>query len=166
VIPSGSTPAPPGSAQFALVRESGPNPAEGFTITRPGEYMLGRTDTDSGSQADIDLREWVKPLDIHGQMQYLVHRKQCYLGLASDGAVTIRSAPGAEFDTLVKPAKDSAFTSLYTFGSVRNARPDGTFELEPGDQVFMGDPEAIPFFQSGDPTARGSYLVIQLLPRA
>jgi len=165
IIAAGSTPAPHGSAQFAVVREGGPNPAEGFTITRAGEYMLGRSDPESGSQADIDLREWVKPMDIHGQMQYLVHRKQCYLGLASDGAVTIRSCPGAEFDTLVKAANDSAFTSLYTFGSVRNARSDGSFELEPGDQVFMGDPDAVPLFQNGDPTARGSYLVVQLMPR-
>jgi hypothetical protein len=127
--------------------------------------MLGRTDMDSGSQVDVDLREWVKPLDLHGQMQYLVHRKQCYLGLADDGAVTIRPCPGAEYDTLVKVANSPNFTPLQTFGSVRNARPDGSFELEPGDQVFMGDPEAVPLFQKGDPTARENYFVIELLPR-
>src|SRR5262249_47656575 len=117
--------------------------------------------------ADIDLRQWVQPLDIHGQMQYLVHRKQCYLGLAADGAVTIRPCPGADLDTLVKIAGASAFTPLATFGSVRNQRPglDELYELEPGDQVFMGDPETVPLFQKGDPTARGSYLVIELLPR-
>jgi hypothetical protein len=128
--------------------------------------MLGRSDLESGSQADIDLREWVQPMDLHGQMQFLVHRKQCYLGMQADGAVTIRSCPGAELDTLVKVAGGSAFTPLQTFGTVRNPRPDGSYELEPGDQVFMGDPEAIPLFQKGDPTARGSYLVIELLPRS
>jgi hypothetical protein len=30
----------------------------------------------------------------------------------------------------------------------------------------MGDPEALPLYQSGSPTAAGSYLVIELLPRA
>jgi hypothetical protein len=174
--PSTTTPTPgvsaptsgaaaPGSAQFAVVRQGVATPAEGFTITRVGEYLVGRTDTESGSQADIDLREWVQPLDIHGQKQYLVHRKQCYLGLADDGAVTIRACPGAELDTLVKIAGASAFVPLQTFGTVRNPRPDDSYELEPGDQVFMGDPEVIPLFQKGDPTASGSYLVIELLPR-
>src|SRR6266496_1893233 len=80
VSASTSGAAAPGSAQFAVVRQGMASPAEGFTITRIGEYLVGRTDTESGSQADIDLREWVQPLDIHGQKQYLVHRKQCYLG--------------------------------------------------------------------------------------
>lgn len=161
----GSAAAAPGSAQFAVVQNGVANPAEGFTITRPGEYLAGRTDSESGSQADIDLRQWVQPYDIHGTKQYLVHRKQCYLGIGADGAVTIRSCPGAELDTLVKIAGGSAFTPLQTFGTVRNPRPDDSYELEPGDQVFMGDPEIVPFFQKGDPTASGSYLVIELLPR-
>jgi hypothetical protein len=165
IISAGPSPAPMGSAQFAVVRLGVANPAEGFTITRAGEYMMGRSDMESGSQADIDLREWVQPMDLHGQMQYLVHRKQCYLGLAADGAVTIRQCPGAELDTLVKIAGGSAFIPLQTFGTVRNPRPDGSYELEPGDQVYMGDPEAVPLFQKGDPTARGSYLVIELFPR-
>ena len=30
----------------------------------------------------------------------------------------------------------------------------------------MGDPDALPFYQQNAPTAAGSYLVIELLPRA
>jgi hypothetical protein len=156
----------PGTAQFAVVRDGAPNPAEGFTITRIGEYLVGRTDLETGSQADIDLRQWVQPMEIQGQRQYIVHRRQCYLALTAEGDVTIRSAPGAEIDTLVKPAGSNTFTALQTFGTVRNARPDSSYVLEPGDQIFMGDPEALPLYQSGSPTAAGSYLVIELLPRA
>jgi hypothetical protein len=158
--------AAPGTAQFAVVRDGAANPAEGFTITRIGEYLVGRTDLETGSQADIDLRQWVQPMEIHGQRQYIVHRRQCYLALTAEGDVTIRSAPGAEIDTMVKPAGSNTFTPLHTFGTVRNARPDTSYELEPGDQIFMGDPEALPLYQSGSPTAAGSYLVIELLPRA
>jgi len=154
-----------GTAQFAVVRDGAANPAEGFTITRIGEYLVGRTDLETGSQADIDLRQWVQPMEIHGQRQYIVHRRQCYLALTAEGDVTIRMAPGAEIDTLVKPAGSGTFTPLQTFGTVRNARPDTSYELEPGDQIFMGDPEALPLYQSGSPTAAGSYLVIELLPR-
>jgi len=157
--------AAPGSAQFAVVRDGTVDPSEGFTITQVGEYLLGRTDSDTGSQADVDLRQWVQPLEISGQKQYLVHRKQCYLGIATDGAVTIRACPGAELDTLVKIAGSSTFTPLQTFGTVRNPRPDDTYELEPGDQVFLGDPAAVPLYQKGNTTASGSYLVIELLPR-
>jgi hypothetical protein len=156
----------PGTAQFAVVRDRAANPAEGFTITRIGEYLVGRTDLETGSQADIDLRQWVQPMEIQGQRQYIVHRRQCYLALTAEGDVTIRSAPGAEIDTLVKPAGSNTFTPLQTFGTVRNARPDSSYVLEPGDQIFMGDPEALPLYQSGSPTAAGSYLVIELLPRA
>ena len=158
--------AAPGTAQFAVVRNGAANPAEGFTITRIGEYLVGRTDLESGSQADIDLRQWVQPMEIQGQKQYIVHRRQCYLALTAEGDVAIRMAPGAEIDTLVKPAGSPMFTALQTFGTIRNARPDGSYELEPGDQIFMGDPEALPLYQSGSPTAAGSYLVIELLPRA
>ena len=154
-----------GTAQFAVVRDGAANPAEGFTITRIGEYLVGRTDLETGSQADIDLRQWVQPMEIHGQRQYIVHRRQCYLALTAEGDVTIRMAPGAEIDTLVRPAGSGNFTPLQTFGTVRNARPDTSYELEPGDQIFMGDPEALPLYQSGSPTAAGSYLVIELLPR-
>jgi hypothetical protein len=156
----------PGTAQFAVVRNGAANPAEGFTITRIGEYLVGRTDLESGSQADIDLRQWVQPMEIQGQKQYIVHRRQCYLALTAEGDVTIRSAPGAEIDTLIKPAGSNSFTAIQTLGAVRNARPDTSYELEPGDQIFMGDPEALPLYQSGSPTAAGSYLVIELLPRA
>ncbi|MEO8285919.1 MAG: hypothetical protein ABI670_05750 [Chloroflexota bacterium] len=165
ISPSGAA-GPAGSAQFAVVQNGAANPAEGFTITRAGEYLVGRSDTETGSQADIDLRQWVQPLDIHGQKQYLVHRKQCYIGLTADGKVTIRQCQGAELDTLVKLANSKVFTPIFTFGTLRNPRPDDSYELEPGDQVFMGDPETVPLFQAGDPTARGSYLVIELLPRS
>ena len=164
--PAGGGPAPKGSAQFCLVLNRKVDPAEGFTITRPGEYLIGRSDVDSGSQADIDVRQWVQPMDIHGQKQYLVHRKQCYVALKDDGTVTIRSCPGAELDTLVKPAGSSTFTALQILGTVRNANPDSSYNLEPGDQIFMGDPDALPFYQQGAPTAAGSYLVLELLPRA
>lgn len=158
--------ASPGTAQFAVVRNGIANPAEGFTITRIGEYLVGRTDLETGSQADIDLRQWVAPMEIHGQRQYIVHRRQCYVALTAEGDVTIRSAPGAEIDTLIKPVGSPTFTAIQTFGTVRNARPDSSYELQPGDQIFMGDPEALPLYQGGSPTAAGSYLVIELLPRA
>jgi hypothetical protein len=157
--------APAGSAQFAIVVGGKADPAQGFTITRAGEYLVGRTDSESGSQADIDVRQWVQPMDIHGQKQFLIHRKQCYLGLTADGAATIRQCPGAELDTLVKPAGSDTFTALQVFGTIRTPRPDTSYELEPGDQIFMGDPDALPFYQTGAPTAAGSYLVLELLPR-
>ena len=167
VVPpqAGGTAAPAGSAQFCLVLKGNVDPTEGFTITRAGEYLIGRTDVDSGSQADIDVRQWVQPMDIHGQKQYLVHRKQCYIALKDDGTVTIRSCPGAELDTLVKPADSTTFTALQILGTVRNANPDSSYDLEPGDRIYMGDPDALPFFQHNDPTAAGSYLVLELLPR-
>jgi hypothetical protein len=163
---AGGTPPPQGSAQFCLVLNGKVDPAEGFTITRAGEYLIGRTDVESGSQADIDVRQWVQPMDIHGQKQYLVHRKQCYVSLKDDGTVTIRACPGAELDTLVKPADSATFTPLQTLGIVRNANPDTSYNLDPGDQIFMGDPDALPFYQQNAPTAAGSYLVLELLPRA
>lgn len=163
--PQSGTTAPAGSAQFAVVQSGQANPAVGFTITRAGEYLVGRSDTESGSMADIDVRQWVQPLDIHGQKQYLVHRKQCYLSLTPEGAVTIRSCPGAELDTLIKPLGTPTFTPIQTFGTIRNARPDTSFDLEPGDQIFMGDPDALPYYQHNAPTAAGSYLVLELLPR-
>jgi hypothetical protein len=167
VPPQASGTAPPqGSAQFCLVLNGKVDPAEGFTITRAGEYLIGRTDVDSGSQADIDVRQWVQPMDIHGQKQYLIHRKQCYVALKDDGTVTIRSCPGAELDTLVKPKDSPTFTALQILGTVRNANPDSSFNIDPGDQVFMGDPDALPFYQAHAPTAAGSYLVLELLPRA
>ena len=142
------------------------DPAEGFTVTRAGEYLSGRTDVESGSQADIDVRQWVQPMDIHGQKQYLIHRKQCYIALKDDGTVTLRPCPGAELDTLVKPAGSTTFTALHILGTVRNANSDSSYNLEPGDQIFMGDPDALPFYQQNAPTASGSYLVLELLPRA
>ncbi len=163
--PQSGTSAPAGSAQFAIVVSGTADPAQGFTITQPGEYMVGRTDAELGSQADIDLRQWVQPMDIHGQKQYLVHRKQCYLSLTPGNAVTIRSCPGAELDTLVKPVGSNTFTPLETFGTIRNANPDSSYDLEPGDRIFMGDPDALPFYQHNAPTASGSYLVLELLPR-
>jgi hypothetical protein len=164
--PAGGAAPPKGSAQFCLVLNGKVDPAEGFTITRAGEYLIGRTDVESGSQADIDVRQWVQPMDIHGQKQYLIHRKQCYIALKDDGTVTIRSCPGAELDTLVKPTGSTTFTALQILGTVRNANPDSSYNLEPGDQIFMGDPDALPFYQQNAPTAAGSYLVIELLPRA
>src|SRR4051812_47052064 len=66
-------------AHFAVVRNDQVDPDDGFTITRPGEFLVGRLDTETGSPADIDLRQWVKPVEADGRQQYLVHRHQCYL---------------------------------------------------------------------------------------
>lgn len=158
--------APSGSAQFAVVILGKADPAQGFTITKTGEYLVGRSDAESGNQADIDVRQWVQPMIIQGQKQYLIHRRQCYLALTAEGDVTIRSSPGSELDTLVKAAGSASFVPLQTFGTVRNARPDSSYELEPGDQIFMGDPDALPYYQNNAPTAAGSYLVLELMPRA
>ncbi|MEO5951631.1 MAG: hypothetical protein ABIQ44_04100 [Chloroflexia bacterium] len=158
--------APTGSAQFAVVISRTVDASKGFTITRAGEYLVGRSDTESNSQADIDVRQWVQPMDIHGTKQYLVHRKQCYLALTPEGAVTIRSCPGAELDTMIKAIGTTSFSPIANFATVRPARPDTSFELEPGDQIFMGDPDALPYYQHNAPTAAGSYLVLELLPRA
>lgn len=166
VPPPTSGLAPAGSAQFAVVASGTADPAKGFTITRAGEYLVGRSDTESNSQADIDVRQWVQPMDIHGTKQYLVHRKQCYLSLTPEGAVTIRSCPGAELDTMIRAIGTTTFSPIANFGTVRPARPDTSFELEPGDQIFMGDPDALPYYQHNASTAAGSYLVLELLPRA
>src|SRR5207248_3809486 len=132
-------------ARFAIVQNGKADPSHGFTIAQAGAYLVGRSDPDSDSQADIDVRQWVQPMEMHGQMQYLIHRKQCYITLTDSGAVTIRACPGAEFDTLIKPAGLQDFTPLQTFGTIRNAHPDDSYDLEPGDQIFMGDPDALPF---------------------
>src|SRR5689334_16187228 len=50
-------------AQFAVVRDGQANLNEGFTITRPGEFLVGRMDQESGHQVDVDLRQWVQPID-------------------------------------------------------------------------------------------------------
>lgn len=162
-----ATPSPSAvGAQFALVRDGHANLNEGFTIGQVGEFLIGRMDQDSGTQVDVDLRQWVQPLDIHGQKQYLVHRKQCYIGLAQDEVVTIRSCPGAEGDTLIKAGGQSTFTSLQNFATVRPARPDGSFELVLHDQVYMGDPDAVMYFLSGDPTAQDNYAVLELINKS
>jgi hypothetical protein len=153
-------------AQFAVVRDGRADPSDGFTITRRGEFLVGRPDTETGVQVDVDVRQWVQPYDVAGQKQYLVHRRQCYIGVADDGTVTIRPAPGADVDTLVKPAGQSMFTALANFGTVRSPRPDGSFPLEIGDQIYMGDPEAVQYFQSGDPTAKDNYLVLELINKS
>jgi hypothetical protein len=154
------------AAQFAVVGPTGANPANGFAIRRVGEFLLGRPNTETGVKPDIDLRQWVQPVDIEGQQMYLVHRCQCYLGLAADGTVSIRACPGSELDTLVKPAGQDTFVPFQGLGTVRAEVPNtgGAFPLLPGDQVYVGDPEALKYFQSGDSTARGSYLVFELMP--
>lgn len=155
-------------AQFAVVDASGPNASVGFTIRQIGEFLVGRPNAETGVNPDIDVRQWVQPLDIGGQKQYLVHRRQCFLGLTADGAATIRAAEGAELDTLVKPAGQDKFIPLQEFSTTRPPLPNQaeTYPLEPGDQIYMGDPEAVKFFQTGDPTAREGYLVLELLPQA
>jgi hypothetical protein len=152
-----------GGAQFAVVKGGQANPAEGFTINTPGDFLVGRVDAETGNQVDIDLRQWVQPLEIQGVKQYLVHRKQCFVGLTPEGLVTIRGIPGAEHDTMVKPAAQTVFTPLQDFATLRPARPDLSFELQPGDRIYMGDPDALQYFLTGDPTAEGSYVVFELL---
>jgi hypothetical protein len=155
--------APPGGARFAVVRGGQPDPADGFTITHTGEYLVGRPNLEAGTGVDVDLRQWVQPFDYDGQKQYLVHRNQCFLGVAADGTITIRPCAGADTDTLVKPVGGAAFVPLVQFGSVRALRPDSAYPLQAGDQIFMGDPAAIPYFQQNNPTAQGTYLVLQVV---
>lgn len=161
---SGSSPVV--GAQFAVVRDGAASLNEGFAITKTGEFLVGRMDQETGHQVDVDLRQWVQPVDVGGQKQYLVHRKQCYLGVADGGTVIIRSCPGGEADTLVKGAGESTFTSLQNLGEKRQARQDGSYELELHDQIFMGDPEAVMYFLSGDPTAQGNYIVLELINKS
>ncbi len=152
--------------QFAIVRDGHASLGEGFTISQVGEFLVGRMDQESGTQVDVDLRQWVQPLDIHGQKQYLVHRKQCYIGLTADDTVTIRSCPGADGDTLVKATGQSTFTSLQNFASIRPARQDGSFELALHDQIYMGDPDAVMYVLSGDPTAQDNCVVLELINKS
>lgn len=161
----GPPPAPTlGHAHFAVVRNGQANPAEGFTLTQPGEFLVGRPNNETGTGVDIDLRQWVQPLDIEGQKQYLVHRNQCFLGLTPDGEVTIRGCAGVEGDTLVKPVEGPSFLPLPHLGTMRALRPDSTYPLHPGDRLYLGDPEALQANQSGDPRAAGTYLILELLP--
>lgn len=153
-------------AQFAVVRDGQASLNEGFTLTRQGEFLVGRMDQDTGHQVDVDLRQWIQPIDIGGQKQYLIHRKQCYIGLADGGVVTIRPCAGYEADTLVRAAGEATFTSLENLGEKRPARPDGSFELQLHDQVYMGDPEAVMYYVSGDPTAQDNYIVVELINKS
>ncbi len=153
-------------AQFAVVRDGRANLDEGFTITRVGEFLVGRMDPESGTQVDIDVRQWVQPFEVQGQKQYLIHRKQCYIGLTADEIVTLRSWPGYEADTLVKAPGENTFTSLQNLGTKRPARPDGSFELQLNDQIYMGDPDAVMYYLTGDPTAHRSYLVLELINKS
>ncbi len=153
-------------AQFVVVRDGRPSLDEGFTITRVGEFLVGRMDQESGTQVDIDVRQWVQPFDVQGQKQYLIHRKQCYLGLTADELVTIRPYPGYEADTLVKAPGENTFTSLQNLGTKRPARQDGSFELQLNDQIYMGDPDGVMYYLSGDPTAQGTYLVLELINKS
>jgi hypothetical protein len=155
---------PLGRAHFAVVRNGQAIPAEGFTLTQPGEFLVGRPNNETGTGVDIDLRQWVQPLDIDGQKQYLVHRNQCFLGLTPTGEVTIRGCAGVEGDTLVKPIEGPAFLPLPQLSTMRALRPDSTYPLHPGDRVYMGDPDAILANQSGDPRAAGTFLILELLP--
>src|SRR5215210_1042806 len=150
-------------AQFAIVRDGQASLNEGFTLTRAGEFLVGRMDQDTGHQVDVDLRQWVQPIEVGGQKQYLVHRKQCYIGLADGGIVTIKPCAGSEADTLVRAAGETSFTSLQNLGEMRPSRPDGSFELQLGDQIYMGDPDAVMYYVSGDPTAQSNYVVVELI---
>lgn len=163
-----SAAAPPTGAQtpevrFAVVHGDQANPVEGFTITRPGEFLVGRVDLDTQTSVDIDLRQWVSPIDVDGQKQYLVHRKQCYIGLAADGQATIRPLPGTENDTLIRPVGGAEFIPLSQLSITRQPGPDSSYPLLSGDRLYMGDPEGLKYYQSNDPTAQGTYVVLELL---
>ena len=153
-----------GPRPFCRRAERAGDPAEGFTLTQPGEFLVGRPNNETGTGVDIDLRQWVQPLDIDGQKQYLVHRNQCFLGLTPTGEVTIRGCAGVEGDTLVKPIEGPAFLPLPQLGTMRALRPNSTYPLHPGDRLYMGDPDAILANQSGDPRAAGTFLILELLP--
>jgi hypothetical protein len=160
------TAAPTLKAQFAVVRGDQANPDDGFTITRPGEFLVGRLDTETGSPVDIDLRQWVKPMEVNGRQQYLIHRHQCYLGLTAEGVAIIRAIPGAELDTLVRPAGGTDYVPLQQFATVRAALPGSDsmpgYPLQPGDRLYMGDPEAL--HELNNPKAQDTYLIVELLP--
>src|SRR5262249_10574368 len=64
---------PAAGAHFAVVRNGKADPAEGFTITHAGEFLVGRPNADMGTGVDVDLRQWVQPMIFDGQKQYLVH---------------------------------------------------------------------------------------------
>ncbi|HUS17936.1 MAG TPA: hypothetical protein VM536_23310 [Chloroflexia bacterium] len=151
-----------GSFQFAVVRNRTANPAEGFSLPHAGEFLVGRPNVEAGTGVDVDVRQWVQPLEYQGQKQYLVHRSQCFLGVGTDGVLTIRACPGAESDTLLRPAAGGTFVPLAQFATVRPLRPDNSYPLERGDQIFMGDPSAVAYYETGDPTAQGTYLVLEL----
>src|SRR5262249_17520735 len=53
-------------AQFAVVRNGQPDLNQSFTISRVGEFLVGRVDQETGHQVDIDLRQWVQPIDVGG----------------------------------------------------------------------------------------------------
>jgi hypothetical protein len=166
--PDAAPPAAPAAAsavtaKFAAVKDGKADPQDAFTITREGEFLVGRLDTESASRPDVDLRRWAQPLDIAGKQQYLVHRKQCYLGLTADGTATIKPIAGSEADTLVRAVGQADFVTLADFAGVRPALPDGALPLQVGDQIFMGDPETLGYYQTGDPTAKDSYVVFELL---
>jgi hypothetical protein len=150
-------------AHFAVVHGDQANPQEGFTITRPGEFLVGRVDLDTQTNVDIDLRQWVSPIEVGGQKQYLVHRKQCYVGLGADGQATIRPVPGTENDTLIRPAGATEYMPLSQLSTTRQPGSDSSLPLQIGDRLYMGDPEALQFFLSNDPTAEGTYVVLELL---
>jgi hypothetical protein len=123
-------------------------------------------DQETGHQVDVDLRQWVQPLYVSGGKQYLVHRKQCFIELSADGQVSIKPCPGAEADTLLKSPGETTFTSLQNLGDRRPPQPDGSFPLQLHDQIYMGDPDAVMYFLSGDPTAQNNYVVIELINKS
>ena len=145
-------------AHFAVVHGDQANPQEGFTITRPGEFLVGRVDLDTQTGVDIDLRQWVTPIDVNGQKQYLVHRKQCYIGLGADGQATIRPVTGTENDTLIRPVGSTDYIPLSQLSTVRQPGPESTFPLEPGDRLYMGDPETLQIICRTTPTRRAPML--------
>ena len=75
LMPQGGAAATGVGAQFAVVRDGQAKPDEGFTLSKVGEFLVGRMDQETGHQVDVDLRQWVQPFDVGGQKQYLVHRK-------------------------------------------------------------------------------------------
>lgn len=168
-VASSTVPATSGgnTVRFGLVTVDGVVDAgAGFSLTGPSEVLVGRPDPSGSAQpVGVDLRRWAQPYEVDGQKMYLVHRKQCYVVVRDGGSAAIRAYPGAEGDTFVRPAGagDDAYAPLSALSSVRPPLSDGSFLLEPADRVYMGDPTALEYYRSGNPTARGSYVIFEYM---
>ena len=139
-------------------------PAEGFTLTQPGEFLVGRPNNETGTGVDIDLRQWVQPLDIRrpeaipGASQPVLPRPDPRPARSRSGAA--RASKATRWSS---PSKARPSCPCPNWARCAPSRPDSTYPLHPGDRVYMGDPDAILANQSGDPRAAGTFLILELL---